>query len=337
MHENNFDFLRLLFALFVIITHSYSLSGIPENDLLNQFTNGQTSFSYVGVRGFFVISGYLIFQSMKRSKSLSDYFRKRILRLFPALIVVLSLTVFLGFFVYNNSFGDYLSNSEVWTYFPNNLSLYNLQFGILGVLDNRAINGSLWTIRYEFSFYIFISLLYFLRNRRKIVSLLLSILYLFLLLGKIKLFNYLGTFGQSIQNSLSLNLALFFLGGALLASIITYRLKQNSLLLFLSLLMMCAVFYFELFYSLQFIILPIIVILFGLHSTKFICNISHRMGDISYGIYIYSFPVQQTLMYFFKLDQVSLLIYCLPITVLLGFLSWHLVEKKALKYKHVKL
>ena len=61
MHKNNFDFLRLVFAVFVIITHSYSISGIKEIDILSQLTNGQTALSYVGVRGFFIISGYLIF------------------------------------------------------------------------------------------------------------------------------------------------------------------------------------------------------------------------------------------------------------------------------------
>ena len=98
--KNNFDFLRLIFASFVIITHSYPLSGIKECDFICQLTFGQVSFSYVGVKGFFVISGYLIFQSLQRSENIFDYFWKRLLRLFPALIVVLFLTVILTLFVY---------------------------------------------------------------------------------------------------------------------------------------------------------------------------------------------------------------------------------------------
>jgi len=333
MHKNNFDFLRLLFALFVIVTHSYSLSGIPENDLLNQITNGQASLSYIGVRGFFVISGYLIFQSMERSKSLRNYFKKRFLRLFPALIIVLCLTIILGFFVYNSSFSDYISNSQVWTYLLNNLTLYNLQFGIDGVLDNKAINGSLWTIRYEFSFYIIISLFFLIRNRKKIVLYLLIVIYLFLLVGKIKLFHYLGSPGVHIQNSMTLNLALFFIAGSLLSSIKRNYLTGNYWHIYLSFYLMIASFYFEIFDTLQFIIFPVLVISFGLHSTRYINEISSRIGDISYGIYIYSFPVQQTLIYFFMLNQLNLLIYCLPISILFGLLSWHLVEKKALRYK----
>src|SRR6476646_3313529 len=93
LHQNNFDFLRLIFALSVIITHSYPLSGLPEIDPLHRLTAGQLSFSYVGVRGFFVISGFLIYESLMRSKGLDDYFIKRILRIYPGLLVVLALTV----------------------------------------------------------------------------------------------------------------------------------------------------------------------------------------------------------------------------------------------------
>lgn len=81
MHKNNFDFLRLLFAFFVIITHSFSLSGLRECDALCKITPNHINLSYLGVRGFFIISGYLIFQSLVRSKGLIDYYWKRILRL----------------------------------------------------------------------------------------------------------------------------------------------------------------------------------------------------------------------------------------------------------------
>ena len=80
-NNNNFDFLRLLFATFVIITHSYPLTGAPEIDWLNQLTEKQLTFSYIGVRGFFIISGYLIFESLIRSETLASYAKKRHLSL----------------------------------------------------------------------------------------------------------------------------------------------------------------------------------------------------------------------------------------------------------------
>jgi peptidoglycan/LPS O-acetylase OafA/YrhL len=169
MAKNNFDFLRLLFAIFVVITHSYELSGSNEKDLMDWVTNGQTSFSYMAVRGFFIISGFLIFQSLTRSRSLIDYYKKRFLRVFPALFIVLTLTVVLGIFAYKYDSVSYIKNRSVWTYVPNNLSLFRLQYSITGIFENNpyrsVINGSLWTIPYEFLFYIAISFIFFLRKR----------------------------------------------------------------------------------------------------------------------------------------------------------------------------
>lgn len=59
-HDNNLDFLRLFFALSVIITHSYALTGLIENDILMRFSNKQASLSHTAVEGFLIISGYLI-------------------------------------------------------------------------------------------------------------------------------------------------------------------------------------------------------------------------------------------------------------------------------------
>lgn len=104
-HANNFDFLRLLLASFVIITHSYPLTGREEHDWLYQITNGQTLFSYIAVRGFFAISGYLIFQSMLQSKNIINYYWKRFLRIFPGLFIVLLLSSAFCYFAYTEGGG----------------------------------------------------------------------------------------------------------------------------------------------------------------------------------------------------------------------------------------
>ena len=83
--------------MFVVITYSYFFFGIAENDLLDQLSGGQTTFYYVGVRGLFMISGYLIFLSMQRSSTWKSYYWKRFFRLFPGLAVMLLLTVCLFF------------------------------------------------------------------------------------------------------------------------------------------------------------------------------------------------------------------------------------------------
>jgi peptidoglycan/LPS O-acetylase OafA/YrhL len=55
--------------------------------------------------------------------------------------------------------------------------------------------------------------------------------------------------------------------------------------------------------------------------------------DASYVIYIYSIPIQQTLMYFFKLKTYELIILSVMCSIVFGYLSWHIIEKRALKYK----
>ena len=162
--KNNFDFLRLVFALLVVIAHSYPLSGNSiSNQWIYQITNGQIELSNIGLNGFFIISGYLIYQSLDRSKTIINYLWKRILRLFPALFVVLLLTVILALFLYEGPVSK-VNNKDFYSYIPRNLSLYNLQYNFTGVFGKNpfpsAINGSLWTICYEFTLSILLGFLF---------------------------------------------------------------------------------------------------------------------------------------------------------------------------------
>lgn len=137
--------MRFLFALFVLISHSFALLGNGDKEWLLLFTKNQLSFSDIGLAGFFVISGYFIYKSMERSNGVWDYLKKRCLRVFPALFVVLLGTIICIPFIYK---GDVplLENTSFWTYFPNNFSLYGFQGTVDGVFSNhpyRSINGSL--------------------------------------------------------------------------------------------------------------------------------------------------------------------------------------------------
>ena len=80
---NNFDFLRLIFASLVIITHSYALSGATVYDPLARLTQGQMEFSYLGVHGFFIISGYLRSPMMQTKRQLTALEYKTKLRRKP--------------------------------------------------------------------------------------------------------------------------------------------------------------------------------------------------------------------------------------------------------------
>lgn len=337
--NNNFDFLRFLFAIFVVISHCYQLSGGSEtSQWIYQNTNGQIVLARIGLDGFFVISGFFIFQSLQRSKSLLNYYKKRFLRLFPALFVVLLMTLLLAPFVYKGTVPIY-ENLEVYTYLPYNLSLYNFQPVINGIFDTNpyhSINGSLWTIRYEFSLYIALSLLYLFRNDKRIVKVLLVVCFVVFLI----LYNfYLGSFaGSKIFGMLGyeiLDLGTFFICGSVLAVFGFGKIKSKWLLL-IAILILAVSIYLNFYSVVKHIILPVIILCIGFMPLPFFSNFG-KIGDMSYGIYIYSFPVQQTLMYFFAFGLYQLMFWSIIISILSGFLSWHLIEKKALKYKNIAI
>ena len=337
--NNNFDFLRFLFAILVVVSHSFPLSGSNETkQWIYEITNGQIVLAQIGLSGFFIISGFFIFQSLERSSNLKEYFKKRFLRLFPALFFVLLFSVLLAPFVYNGNI-TFLKNKEVYTYLPFNLTLYGFQSGIKGVFDQNpyhAINGSLWTIRYEFTLYVVLAFLFFFRNNRKIKMIMLSavfILFVFLYNFCLKRFGNAELFG--FQGVHVLNLGTFFIAGSVLASLKLQNLKNKQVILGVLLLLLLLSLYFGIYEKTKHFIFPIVVLLVGFIPLKFINNFG-KAGDASYGIYIYSFPIQQTLMYFFKMDTYTLLFSSVVLSIIFGYLSWHCIEKKALRYKKDK-
>ena len=333
---NNFDFLRFVFAILVVVSHSYPLSGDNESSQwIYKITNGQLVLAQIGLSGFFVISGYFIFQSLQRSKSILDYLKKRFLRLFPALSVVLLLSILLAPFVYEGNV-SFLSNKDVYTYLPYNLSLYGFQSSIKGIFDTNsyhAINGSLWTIRYEFSLYIALALLFFCKKRKQLVLIL--IFFTFILFFVLYNF-YLDRFGGSSLFGLLglhvLNLGTFFIAGSLLACLRFEKIKNKGLLLGTSILILVVAIKFNYYDAVKHIVFPIEVLLLGFIPLPIISTFG-KLGDMSYGIYIYSFPLQQTLMYFFKMNTYTLMFTSVLLSITFGFFSWHWIEKRALKYK----
>lgn len=333
---NNFDFLRFLFAILVVISHSYALAGVGESSQwLSASTHHQINWASIGLNGFFVISGYFIFQSLERSSSLWDYFKKRFLRVFPGLFVVLMVTVCVLPFLHND--GTSIFNQfDFYTYLPRNLSLYGFQPTVSGVFDTNnyhAINGSLWTIRYEFTLYIALGFLFLIKEYKNKVRLLLWIaffgMYLFFVFG-------MDRFGNSklvtLQGYEFFNLGTFFAAGSALASIKFEKLVSLPLLVvsFLSLLLALYWGYYALFKHLFF---PVLVLCIGFTALPFFSTFG-KYGDFSYGIYIYSFPIQQILMYYFQAEVYNLMCWSLVIAIVLGYGSWHLIEKKALRLKN---
>lgn len=343
--NNNFDFLRFLFAIFVVISHAYPLSGGTEKtQWIYEITNGQVVIASIGLNGFFVISGFFIFQSLQRSKSVISYFKKRFLRLFPGLFMVLLLTILLVPFVYQGNTSLY-KNLDFYTYLPNNMSLYNFQSSIKGVFSTHnyhSINGSLWTLRYEFSLYIALVFLWFFRKQLRTIKTILILAFTILIvthtffLHRFSESSILGMRGYDI-----INFGAFFVFGSLLASFKFDNIKDRSLRFFipaivLLLLIIMASIHFNVYLYTKHIAFSLLILVLGYLPLSFFSTFG-KIGDMSYGIYIYSFPIQQTLKHYFNLDLYSFLFWSIFISIVFGYLSWHLIEKQALMYKNISI
>lgn len=346
-HRNSFNLLRLFFAIFVLVTHSFVLSGHTSEDPLGLLT-GNINFSYIGLRGFFTISGFLILQSFERSKTALDFLMKRILRIFPALIFISFLTVFIICpIISTNSIGEYFSDHKIYLTFLefiDPLFFVNKHSSVLGVFKknnfNDQLNGSLRTISYEFLFYISFIPLFIKRNKT-----ILFVFYSFLIVGLFFIkFKYLDPWFKYeiyLGNTKFLVKALFdfftfFSIGAFLAIIQYGKMKQNLHKIFIVvlstlILLLLSFNLFDNFYL--FLLAPLFVSIGLLHIGQW--DITQKIGDISYGIYLSSFFIQQLLMNYHHFSPYNLLICSLFLSVIYGFLSRKIIEKPFLAYKKV--
>jgi len=339
--KNSFNLLRLLAAVGVIITHSYALLGLPEKDWLTHITNGLLSFSRLGVYVFFVISGFLVANSLWNSVSLKSFFWKRFLRIFPALFVVLFLTTFvIGPLITTSTLGEYFNRPGTYHYFLGGLSLYDTQYELSGVFKSNpriGVNGSLWTLPYEWTCYVFLAFLMWpFKNRRLfgaafMVTLLMA---LRLLIGRYQIFQVID-FLKLDSRQLLLFGAFFFLGvlGLELRKYLKFK-PIFSLFLFAALCLASFInrnitFYFVL------LVVPYITLSFASIALPQKILTFFSSIDYSYGLYIYAFVVGQILVHFFYkyLSVPYLAILTIIFTLLFAILSWHLVEKPLLKLK----
>ena len=124
-----------------------------------------------------------------------------------------------------------------------------------------------------------------------------------------------------------------FIAGSLLAFLDIEKIKYKKIIVLLMIVTGIISLQLYIYALVQYIVLPLSVILIGTASTPVVNKLKHSIGDMSYGIYIYAFPVQQTLEHFFRLNTVPLMLWSAVATAPFAWLSWHFIEKKALSKK----
>jgi peptidoglycan/LPS O-acetylase OafA/YrhL len=326
-----------MFAVLVIYSHSFTLGlGSQSTDYFAALTRGQMSGGNLAVGGFFIISGFLVTSSIMRSTSVWSYLRKRILRVYPGFILLTVLTIAIVIPLSSGHLAGEHIETQVALAVWKTVSLSDLKYS--GAFSSNpfpgVINGSLWTIRFEFLCYIGLAVLSIcgvLRRRR----LCLALFALWLIVGfgiavfhpTIRQYGY-GHDARANDWDFVIRLVPAYLAGVVGYLYVDKLLITKSRIAGAVALLTAAVF----IPHGMLIAMPLAVaylILCFARSNSVRLHEFGKYGDFSYGTYLYAFPIQQLVMSEFRrpVSWEVLFVISTPLAIIAAAVSWHLVEK----------
>ena len=328
--HNNFTALRLALALAVIVSHAFSItSGSLENEPLMRstgFTLGEHA-----VNGFFAVSGFLVTMSFDR-RGWRDYVVARALRIVPALVAATLVTALaLGPALTRLPLAQYFADPALWRFIALTPTTFKSATALPGLFSDNVFPypmGTVWTLKYEMLCYIGVfaaGLAGLMRQRIVALGLIAA---LFVAIVALDLLH--PGAGKATQTSLRLPF-LFAAGGVLylwsdrlsVSAIVAAALLAATWLAAGTPLYKALLFAFEGYGVIWLALAP---------------GLSHPAlephADLSYGTYLYGWPVQQTLVQLFPgAAALSLLPLAVAISLIVAALSWYVVEKPALSLK----
>lgn len=336
--SNVFDVLRLAAALAVLLSHCFALTG--RADPVGTATGA--TMGELGVSVFFAISGYLVARSWAAQPALRAFAAKRALRLVPALVVAVWMTAFvLGPAVTALSLGTYLTDPQTWLYPLRSSLLITFDGRLPGVFEGNplpaAVNGSLWTLPVEAVAYAVVAvlgLLALLARPRALIVLVAALLVA--LSPPVDLAAHLPSAAQGTAAGANSRivihlLVIFALGAALFAARARVRLSWwLALALGLAWVASWKTAWWPVLAA-CFIGYAVLVLAYRLPRRLIVLA---RPGDVSYGMYVYAFPVQQTVVLGAPhIAPAGLAAITVPLTYGLALASWRLIEAPALALK----
>jgi peptidoglycan/LPS O-acetylase OafA/YrhL len=328
----NFNLVRIILALMVILGHSYDIflgAGVLESDPIWMITK----FTYAGhaaVLLFFFLSGFLVNASVKKNSPLI-FVLHRLIRVYPAFIINVLFSIVLGYILTTSEGSTYCRSA--FTYLGNLLLLPgSMSFEISGVFSENKLklfNVVIWTLPYEIICYSLLLTTSILLNVRNAVC------KLFLIVGWLyfSFVNYDFFKGQFLGGNVEL--VCFFIAGCILEQVSVYiniNKKQifaltfvvaSSFLCLRNIINEAWILFYLSFYLFMILLFCCIAISFNLRWTS--------ENDISYGIYIYGFIIQQVFASKFPtMSPIESLMPTVVVTGLLALLSWRCIELRAL-------
>lgn len=332
---NAFDTIRLFAALTVIVSHAFLLtSGTYQAEPVFWASGGQTTMGSLAVGVFFVISGLFISASFDRSPTIGNFVSKRALRIMPALVVVtILLALVAGPAITTVPLADYFADAQTWTYFRN-IAFLPMAVELPGVFKTHTlstVNESIWTLKFEVACYAIAAIVLAIgRSTRTIVW-----------TGWIASFfivrywpNANGVSGAEYYIVAIARMFRYF-GAGMLIYLYRDRIVLHAGLAWLLAALTVASVKTPWFIELSAVFGAYPVIAFGYLAPRWFRDLTSR-GDVSYGVYIYGWPVQQMLWTIgagLSLHWLINAALALPIAYALGWASWLLVEKPAMRAK----
>ncbi|MEU2002876.1 acyltransferase family protein [Rhodococcus sp. NPDC019627] len=294
--KNSLNFIRLVFALAVIVSHTWPLTGAGPEPMLGDMTLGHCS-----VAGFFAISGYLITASRMNDDSTLRYLWRRVLRIYPAYWVCIALVGLVAapavwYVSGHGGLGVYTRTDGGLAYIVKNATLFRGQADVAGTTIDGfphagEWNGSLWSLPFEFACYVIVAVLGVTAGLRKtkvplyvtaVALLILNIIYQY---GPLEIDSY--------YISRFLTFGLFFFGGAVLWAL-SDRLPLTWILAAASAVAMVVFAWLGVTEILS--ALPLAYLCIWLGDVLPLDSVG-SVNDISYGVYLYAFPIQQLLVF----------------------------------------
>lgn len=343
-HQNNFHFVRFIASILVLFGHSYALT--DRSDWMAEITLGLFPSAHMGVCIFFVVSGYLITQSLENSPTITNFIWKRVLRIYPGLVVATVATILIvGPIATTLPLQQYFQGRETYAYFTT-LGLFPpYHFELPGVFKSHPValvNGSLWTLCYEVSFYALLIVLArlggFKHRHWLLIGAGLAWAVMLLLGGALNGINRVLPV-LNLNPFETLNFGLFFAAGTL-ARLYRERIVYSGWLVVLALVVWIGTYWLNQFgvplTAIRWVRYPALS-----YIVLYICFQKGRLnrfgdwGDVSYGLYIYGFPTQQLLIEWLGVGVNAPLLVVLSIaaTLPLAIGSWKWIEKPALTWK----
>jgi peptidoglycan/LPS O-acetylase OafA/YrhL len=280
---------------------------------------------------FFTISGYLVTNSWLVDPNVFRFSARRALRIWPAYTAVVLISAYLlGTWVSDMSWDQYLKSQETASYLSN---IWLVGKGSLpGVFtDNpipRAVNGSLWTIPFEIQCYVLLAIC-------GVIGLL-KVRALWLFLIAVAVVWYQVRFGPDFHADWKLKreMVIYFLVGSAVCMLQPHWINRRWPI-GLALATVAGMLWLTGYKYLAFLTaVPYLTIIVGRSSTPVIKHLGH-WGDPSYGLYLFAYPIQQTIIHWLwpEFGFVPTLCMAALATLLVAYLSWHTIEKHALRLK----